>query len=57
MNVTVALLDGKQIHPGYAPEHTDTVKAFYADLLTKNEIAGYVIRFDNGEVLAQGQVL
>ena len=57
MKVTVALLDGKQIHPGYSPEHTDTVKGFYADLFAKGEIAGYVILFDNGDVLAQGQVL
>ena len=57
MKVTVSLLDGKQIHPGFAPEHSETVKTFYADLFAKNEIAGYVILFDNGDVIAQGQVL
>lgn len=57
MKITVALLDGKQLHPVYAPEHKETVTAFYADLYTKKEIAGYVILFDNGDVLAQGQVL
>jgi len=57
MRVTVALLDGTQIHPVYAPDHTESIKAFYANLFAKNEIAGYVILFDNGDVLAQGQVL
>jgi hypothetical protein len=57
MKVTVQLLDGKQIHPIFAPDHTNTVKAFYADLFAKHEIAGYVILFDNGDVLAEGKVL
>jgi hypothetical protein len=57
MKVTVNLLDGKQIHPVFAPDHTETVKSFYADLFTKGEIAGYVILFDNGNVIAQGEVI
>ena len=57
MKITVNLLDGKQIHPIYAPEHKDTVTKFYADLMAKNEIKGYVILFDNGDVMAQGEVL
>ena len=57
MKITVNLLDGKQIHPIYAPEHKNTVTKFYADLMANSEIKGYVIQFDDGSVMAQGEVL
>jgi hypothetical protein len=57
MNVKVMLLSGESINPVYAPEHKDSVMAFYADKKRNNEILGYVITFDNGSVIAEGQVL
>lgn len=58
MNVSVQNLDGSKIHPSYAPEHKDSVVAFYNDLLkTKKAIAGFTIRFDNGDVMAEGMYL
>jgi hypothetical protein len=57
MNVTVALLSGESIYPVYSPEHKDSVMAFYANAKAKGEIAGYIIRFDNGNMIAEGQVL
>ena len=58
MNVVVQNLDGSKIYPSYAPEHKDSVVAFYNDLLeTQKAIAGFTIRFDNGDFLAEGQVL
>jgi hypothetical protein len=57
MNVVVQNLDNSQIHPSYAPEHKDSVMAFYSDLVAKGSISGYVIRFDNGSVVAEGKVL
>jgi len=57
MNVTVQHLDGSKIHPSYSPEHSATVMAFYSDLVAKGSISGYVIRFDNGDVMAEGNVL
>jgi hypothetical protein len=57
MNVTVQQLDNSKIYPSYAPEHKDTVMAFYADLVAKGSISGYVIRFGNGSVVAEGSVL
>lgn len=57
MNVTVQALDGSKIYPSYSPEHATEVKAFYANLVLGGGISGYVIRFDNGTVIAEGQVL
>lgn len=57
MNVSVQNLDGTQIYPSYSPEHKDSVMAFYANLMATKKISGYVIRFDNGESMADGQVL
>jgi hypothetical protein len=57
MNVVVQSLDNSKIYPSYAPEHKDSVMAFYADLVAKGSISGYVIRFDNGDVMAEGKVL
>jgi len=57
MRVTVQYSDGSKIYPSYAPEHKDSVMAFYADLVAKDSISGYVIQFDNGDVMAEGKVL
>jgi len=57
MNVVVQNLDNSQIFPSYAPEHKEAVKSFYSDLVAKGSISGYVIRFDNGSVVAEGKVL
>jgi hypothetical protein len=57
MNVVVQHLDGSKIYPSYAPEHSATVMEFYSDLVSKGSISGYVIRFDNGDVMADGKVL
>lgn len=57
MNVTVQQLDGSKIYPSYSPEHATEAKAFYANLVATKKISGYVIRFDNGDVMAEGNVL
>lgn len=57
MNVSVQNLDGSKIHPSYAPEHATQVKAFYSNLVATKAISGYVIRFDNGDVMAEGMYL
>ncbi len=57
MNVVVQYADGSKIYPAYAPEHKDSVISFYANILSKGQIAGYVITFDDGSVRAQGQVI
>ncbi len=57
MNVVVQYADGSKIYPSYSPDHKDSVISFYADVLAKGQIAGYVITFDDGSVKAQGQVL
>jgi hypothetical protein len=57
MKVKVVLLNGEEIHPIYAPEHKDSVMSFYSEKKRNNEILGYVIMFDDGNVVAEGQVL
>ena len=57
MNVSVQNLDGSKIHPSYAPEHATQVKAFYSNLVATKKISGYVIRFANGDVMAEGMYL
>lgn len=59
MNVLVMNNDGKTINPVFEPTPTNLVhvKQFYVDLFAKGEIAGYVIRYDNGDIVAEGQVL
>ncbi len=57
MNVTVQQLDNSKIYPSYSPEHATQVKAFYSNLVATKAISGYVIRFDNGDVMAEGNVL
>ena len=57
MNVSVQNLDGTKIYPSYSPEHATQVKAFYSNLVATKTISGYVIRFDNGDVVAEGMYL
>jgi hypothetical protein len=57
MNVVVQYADGSKIYPSYAPDHKASVISFYKDVLTNGHIVGYVITFDDGSVMAQGQVL
>lgn len=57
MNVSVQNLDGTKIHPSYAPEHATEVKSFYSNLVATKKISGYVIRFANGDVMAEGMYL
>ncbi len=57
MNVVVQQLDNSKIYPSYAPEHKEAVKSFYSNLVATKKISGYVIRFDNGDVMAEGNVL
>lgn len=59
MNVLVTNNDGKTINPVFEPTPTNLVQVtqFYKDLFANGEIAGYVINFDNGDVLAEGQVI
>jgi len=57
MNVVVQQLDNSKIYPSYSPEHKDSVVSFYSNLVATKKISGYVIRFDNGDVMAEGNVL
>jgi hypothetical protein len=57
MNVVVALNDGSQIYPSYAPDNTNSILAFYSEAVSTNQIAGYVATFNDGSVVAEGQVL
>ncbi len=43
MNLEIILKDGSTIYPSYAPEHRDSVKAFYMNLFDKGEIIGWAI--------------
>lgn len=58
MNVVVTLNDGKTINPIFepTPRNLESVKAFYIDLVEKNEIYHFSITYDNGEVLAMGRL-
>ena len=59
MNVIVNLDGNKTINPNYepTPRNLVQVKDFYLDLMAKQEIKGFVIRYDNGDVFAMGEVL
>ncbi len=54
MLVNVTNLDGTTTPYGYAPEHEVTAVKFYSDLLAKFEIRGFVIRDNNGNLIARG---
>lgn len=54
MLVNVTNLDGTTTPYGYAPEHEVTAVKFYNDLLAKFEIRGFVIRDNNGNLIARG---
>lgn len=59
MNVIVNLDGNKTINPNYEPTSRNLVqvKDFYLDLMAKQEIKGFVIRYDNGDVFSMGEVL
>lgn len=57
MNVVVQALDGSKIYPSYSPDHKASVTEFYANKMANNEIAGYIIRFDDEAMIAEGRVL
>lgn len=43
MNLEIILKDGSSIYPSYAPEHKDSVIAFYKDRYEKGLITGWAI--------------
>lgn len=45
MNMEIELLDGTFIYPAYAPEHKDSVIAFYKDLYKKGQIRGWNVGY------------
>ena len=56
MNVEVTLNDGTVIYPSYAPEHLNEVVGFYQQKYWANEIQGYRVTLDNGNLFAIGSV-
>lgn len=49
MNVVVTLANGETINPVYAPEHKDSVIAFYQNLVNDHKAMSVRITMDNGE--------
>lgn len=51
MNVLVKNIDGSTLNPVYAPEHEESVVAFYSDLVANNKVMSVEITFDDGRTL------
>ena len=57
MNVVVALNNGEKIYPSYSAESANDVLSFYSLAVVNSEIAGFVAKFNDGSVIAEGYVL
>lgn len=59
MNVVVNLVDQQTLNATFEPTERNLVlvKDFYVDLYTMDQIRGFVITYDNGEVFAMGEVI
>lgn len=51
MLVEVINSDLSTLNPVYAPEHEESVVAFYSDLVANNKVMSVKIKFDDGRVL------
>ena len=51
MLVEIINADGSTLSPVFAPEHQESVVAFYSDLVANNKVMSVKITFDNGRVL------
>lgn len=51
MNVEIINADGSTLNPVFAPEHEESVVAFYSDLVANNKVMSVRIKFDDGRVL------
>ena len=51
MNVEIKYANGETLNPVYAPDHKESVVAFYEQLVNEHKAMSVKITFDNGEVM------
>jgi hypothetical protein len=51
MNVEVILNDGTKLFPSFDPTHSELIKVAYSNLYKFRQIAGYIIRDNNNQIV------
>ena len=51
MNLEITLNDGSKLYPSFDPSHLELLKVSYSNMFKFRQIAGYVIRDNNNQIV------